>query len=80
MVIIDSNIKSISMVGPFSLNYYIQISFIKGEISCIFFIFLEFMKLDNKVIWVTVFDLIGALGAYVNLFSTTSAKRSSSGR
>ena len=29
---------------------------------------------------VTVFDLIGARGAYVNLFSTTSAKRSSSGR
>ena len=28
----------------------------------------------------TVFDLIGARGAYVNLFSTTSAKRSSSGR
>ena len=28
----------------------------------------------------TVFDRIGARGAYVNLFSTTSAKRSSSGR
>ena len=28
----------------------------------------------------TVFDLIGARGAYVNLLSTTSAKRSSSGR
>ena len=28
----------------------------------------------------TVFDLIGARGAYGNLFSTTSAKRSSSGR
>ena len=28
----------------------------------------------------TVFDLIGPRGAYVNLFSTTSAKRSSSGR
>ena len=28
----------------------------------------------------TVFDLIGARGAYVNLFSTTSAKKSSSGR
>ena len=28
----------------------------------------------------TVFDLIGARGAYVNLFSTTSAKLSSSGR
>ena len=27
----------------------------------------------------TVSDLIGARGAYVNLFSTTSAKRSSSG-
>ena len=27
----------------------------------------------------TVFDLIGARGAYVNLFSTTSAKRSPSG-
>ena len=27
----------------------------------------------------TVFDLIGAWGAYVNLFSTTSAKRYSSG-
>ena len=28
----------------------------------------------------TVFDLIGARGTYVNLFSTTSVKRSSSGR
>ena len=28
----------------------------------------------------TVFDLIGAWGTYVNLFSTTSVKRSSSGR
>ena len=28
----------------------------------------------------TVFDQIGARGAYINLFSTTSAKRSSSGR
>ena len=28
----------------------------------------------------TVFDLIGARGAFVNLFSTTSAKRSSNGR
>ena len=28
----------------------------------------------------TVFDLIGTRGAYVNLFSTTSAKRSPSGR
>ena len=29
---------------------------------------------------ITLFDLIGARGAYVNLFSTPSAKRSSSGR
>ena len=29
---------------------------------------------------IIVFDLIGAWGAYVNLFSTTSAKRSSSGQ
>ena len=28
----------------------------------------------------TVFDLIGAQGAYINLFSTTSAKTSSSGQ
>ena len=28
----------------------------------------------------TVFDLIGTQGAYVNMFSTNSAKRSSSGR
>ena len=28
----------------------------------------------------TVFNLIGARGAYINLFSTTSVKRSSSGR
>ena len=28
----------------------------------------------------TVFDLIGARGTYVNLFCTTSAKRSSSGQ
>ena len=28
----------------------------------------------------TVFDQIGARGTYVNLFSTTSAKRSSSGQ
>ena len=28
----------------------------------------------------TVFDLIGAQGAYINFFSTTNAKRSSSGR
>ena len=30
--------------------------------------------------YITVFDRIGARGAYVNLFSTTSAKTSSSGR
>ena len=29
---------------------------------------------------ITVFDLIGARGAYVNLFSTMSAKKSSIGR
>ena len=32
---------------------------------------------QNVFDWSTVFDLIGARGAYVNLFYTTSAKRSS---
>ena len=40
---------------------------------------IKYVKLINKISH-TVFDLIGARGAYVNLFSTTSAKRSSSGR
>ena len=33
----------------------------------------------KEVSVITVFDLIGARGTYVNLFSTSSAKRSSSG-
>ena len=36
--------------------------------------------LNPNCLTYTVFDLIGARGAYVNLFSTTSVKRTSSGR
>ena len=36
--------------------------------------------LASIAIFITVFDLIGAPGGYVNLFITTSANRSSSGR
>ena len=40
----------------------------------------EWRNIWHSVSRYTVFDPIGARGAYVNLFSTSSAKRSSSGR
>ena len=40
----------------------------------------SWMNQDAFGSYYTVFNLIGARGACMNLFSTTSAKRSSSGR
>ena len=58
--------------------WYCKLKVIILEINFIIIIITDFDQ--NVFDWSTVFDLIGARGAYVNLFYTTSAKRSSSGR
>ena len=64
--------QSINFQAPYEINIhynqFILTNKLKADYIC------------NLKIWLTIFDLIGARSAYVNLFSTTSAKRSSSGR